>query len=34
VISTAAIPGKKAPVLITAAAVQGMKPIDHRGSRR
>src|SRR5881397_768699 len=26
VISTAAIPGKKAPVLITAAAVQGMKP--------
>ncbi len=26
VIATAAIPGKKAPVLITAAAVQGMKP--------
>jgi NAD(P) transhydrogenase subunit alpha len=26
VISTAAIPGKKAPVLLTAAAVQGMKP--------
>ncbi len=26
VISTAAIPGKKAPILLTAAAVQGMKP--------
>jgi NAD(P) transhydrogenase subunit alpha len=26
VISTAAIPGKKAPVLLTAAAVEGMKP--------
>ncbi len=26
VISTAAIPGKRAPILITAAAVQGMKP--------
>lgn len=26
VISTAAIPGKKAPLLLTAAAVQGMKP--------
>ena len=26
VIATAAIPGKKAPILITAAAVQGMKP--------